>query len=110
MQVIIVVGMAFVLILTAMVATQSNLECQRNGISADCETLIAPPELKTQEGGGFFTAAGNMITFLFGSIGYGISLAATGFGLPLVLFVPIGTGIAIGVGYVIVKLISLGGG
>ena len=110
MQVILVVGIATVLFLTAFVAGLSNVECQRAGVASDCQTIVEPPTLQAPTGGGFFTAAANMIGFLFSSIGYGISLIAIGFGFPIEIVVVMTLMLGVGITYVILKLLSLGGG
>lgn len=120
-QIMLVVGVVMVLAMTALVATLSEVECQRNvvvrdwqttsGNTVSCGTQVGPPpQMSAPKGGGFFTSAANMIGFLFANLGYAFSLASVGFGFPAPIIALMAIGLAVGIAYVALKLISLGGG
>ena len=110
MEVVIVGGIIGLIVITAFVAGLVGVECVKQGVVAACNDLGLSPTYDAPQGSGFFEAVGALFSYLFGMMGWLFSAFSVSVGINAYVMGILSVITLVIAGYLILKLLSVGGG
>ena len=110
MEVIVVGGIIALIIITAFIAGLVGVECVKQGVVAACNDLGLSPTYDAPQGGSFFDAVGAVVSYLVSMIGWLFSVFTVSLGINGYIVGILSAILLVVAGYLILKLLSIGGG